>query len=79
MNKLIKLTLMKVNKVKINKHQFIILKIYRWVGMANLYLTGCINCMDLGFNINVKFVGILVIGVEELFKCIFKNGGILMV
>lgn len=45
MNKLIKLTLMKVNKVKINKHQFIILKIYRWDGMANLYLTGCINCM----------------------------------
>jgi len=47
--------------------------------MENLYLIGCINYMDLVFNINVKYVVIIVTGVVVHLRCIFNNGDILMV
>jgi hypothetical protein len=66
------------NHNKKPKLLFTILKIYLLDGMVNQYLIGSINFMGLELNINVKYVVIILIGAEELLKCISKNGDTLM-
>jgi len=46
--------------------------------MANLSLIGCINCMGLEKNLNVKYVVELATGEVKHLKNIFNNGDIHM-
>ena len=61
------------------KHQSTTQKIYLQVGMENQFHIGFINCMDLEFSINAKFVETIHTGVEEPLRCISKNGDTIMV
>jgi hypothetical protein len=65
------------HKVKRLMHLFITQKIYLLDGMESQSLIGCINFMDLEYNINAKFVETIATGEEEPFKCTFNNGGII--
>jgi hypothetical protein len=56
----------------------IILKIYQWVGMENLFHIGFTNYTGWVKNLGVRFVVALVIGEEELLKSISRNGVTLM-
>lgn len=51
-----------------------ILKVYRWGGTVNQYLTGCINFMVLDRSSNVKYVEVQATGEEKLLKNISKSG-----
>lgn len=47
---------------------------YRWVGMANRYLTGCISFTVLVKSLSVRFVGVLRTGADVPSKNISRSG-----
>jgi len=61
-----------MNQYKINRN-------FQLDGMENQFLIGYINFMVFQLNINVKFVEIILIGVQEIINSIFRNGVMRMV
>lgn len=55
-------------------NQFTIRRICHLVGMANLFLTGSTNSMDLESSTSVRFVGTTATGADDHLRCTSRSG-----